>query len=60
MPLHDAMFCEPSPAPVKYAVSLLGFCSDAVRLPIVEASDTARARVREAMEAACIACGTDA
>src|SRR3984885_7364062 len=24
MPLHDAMFCEPSPAPVKYGVSLLG------------------------------------
>src|SRR5271168_28861 len=27
MPLHDAMFCEPSPAPVKYAVSLLGYCT---------------------------------
>ncbi|HEY1838545.1 MAG TPA: 4-hydroxy-tetrahydrodipicolinate synthase, partial [Rhizomicrobium sp.] len=24
MPLHDAMFCEPSPGPVKYAVSQLG------------------------------------
>jgi 4-hydroxy-tetrahydrodipicolinate synthase len=60
MPLHDALFCEPSPAPVKYAVSLLGLCSDVVRLPIVEASDTARARVRKAMEAACIPCGTDA
>jgi 4-hydroxy-tetrahydrodipicolinate synthase len=52
MPLHDALFCEPSPAPVKYAVSLLGFCSDAVSLPIVEASDTARAHVREAMQSA--------
>jgi 4-hydroxy-tetrahydrodipicolinate synthase len=60
MPLHDALFCEPSPAPVKYAVSLLGLCSDVVRLPIVEASDTARARVRKAMEAVCISCGTDA
>jgi 4-hydroxy-tetrahydrodipicolinate synthase len=49
MPLHDAMFCEASPAPVKYAVSLLGRCSDAVRLPIVSASETARARIREAM-----------
>ena len=27
MPLHDAMFCEPSPAPVKYAASLLGHCT---------------------------------
>jgi 4-hydroxy-tetrahydrodipicolinate synthase len=55
MPLHDAMFCEASPAPVKYAVSLLGHCSDAVRLPIVAASDAARARIRAAMEAAGIA-----
>ncbi|HEX3664237.1 MAG TPA: 4-hydroxy-tetrahydrodipicolinate synthase [Rhizomicrobium sp.] len=55
MPLHDAMFCESSPAPVKYAVSLLGHCSDAVRLPIVAASDAARARIRAAMETAGIA-----
>ncbi len=49
MPLHDAMFVEPSPAPVKYAGSLLGLCTDEVRLPLVAASDAARARVREAM-----------
>ena len=55
MPLHDAMFCEASPAPVKYAVSLLGRCSDTVRLPIVPASEMARARIRAAMEAAGIA-----
>src|SRR6201990_3095649 len=36
MPLHDAMFCEPSPAPVKYGVSLLGHGSPEVRLPLVE------------------------
>jgi len=52
MPLHDAMFCEPSPAPVKYAVSQLGFCTDEVRLPLVSATEAARARVRAAMEAA--------
>ena len=52
MPLHDAMFCEASPAPVKYAVSLLGLCGDAVRLPIVAVSEEARARIRAAMEAA--------
>ena len=52
MPLHDAMFCEASPAPVKHAVALLGFCEDEVRLPIVPVSETARARVRAAMEAA--------
>ena len=49
MPLHDAMFCEPSPAPVKYAVSLLGHCTPEVRLPLVELTDAGRTRVREAM-----------
>lgn len=52
MPVHDAMFCEASPAPVKFAASLLGLSSDEVRLPIVAASETARARVREAMVSA--------
>ena len=52
MPLHDAMFCEPSPAPVKYAASLLGLCSDEVRLPLVPATDAARAKVKAAMDAA--------
>jgi 4-hydroxy-tetrahydrodipicolinate synthase len=50
MPLHDAMFCEPSPAPVKFAVSELGFCTSEVRLPLVSATDPARAKVRAAME----------
>ena len=49
MPLHDAIFCEPSPAPVKYAASLLGLCTDQVRLPMMAASDAARAKVRTAM-----------
>ncbi|HEY1630858.1 MAG TPA: 4-hydroxy-tetrahydrodipicolinate synthase [Rhizomicrobium sp.] len=49
MPLHDAMFCEPSPGPVKYAASLLGLCTDEVRLPMTAASESARARIREAM-----------
>lgn len=48
-PLHDAMFCEASPAPVKYAASVLGLCSDEVRLPIVPASESARRRIRDAM-----------
>lgn len=49
MPLHDAMFCESSPAPVKFAASLLGMSSDEVRLPLVAATEGARARIREAM-----------
>jgi 4-hydroxy-tetrahydrodipicolinate synthase len=52
MPLHDALFCEASPSPTKFAVSLLGMSSDEVRLPLVKATDMARARVREAMASA--------
>lgn len=35
LPLHDVMFCETSPGPVKYALSLLGFGANHVRLPMV-------------------------
>ena len=49
MPLHRALFCETSPAPVKYAASVLGHCEDRVRLPLVPASEGAREKVRAAM-----------
>ena len=49
MPLHDAMFAEPSPGPVKYGVSLLGHCSDEVRLPVTTISDACKAQVKSAM-----------
>jgi len=52
MPLHDAMFWEPSPAPAKYGVSLLGHCTPDVRLPLVEATDGARAQIKKAMQGA--------
>lgn len=48
--LHSAMFCETSPQPVKYAASLMGKCSDEVRLPLVQASAQAQANVKAAME----------
>lgn len=51
-PVHDAMFCETSPGPVKFAASLLGKCSDETRLPICEIAETSKARVRKAMVAA--------
>ena len=50
MPLHDAMFCEPSPAPVKYALSLLGHCTTEVRLPMAELTEAGQQKVREAMQ----------
>jgi 4-hydroxy-tetrahydrodipicolinate synthase len=51
-PLHDALFVETSPAPVKYAASLLGKSSPEVRLPLVPASPAAQEAVRQAMRAA--------
>jgi 4-hydroxy-tetrahydrodipicolinate synthase len=50
--LHDAMFCETSPAPVKYAASLLGKSTPDVRLPLVPASPQAQESVRAAMRSA--------
>ncbi len=52
MPAHDAMFIEPSPAPVKYAASLLGLCTDEVRLPLVPATDAARKTIAAALASA--------
>ena len=48
-PLHDALFSETSPGPVKYAASLLGFSDEKVRLPLAPPGEATRARVREAM-----------
>src|SRR5215212_2573303 len=48
-PLHVNLFVETSPAPVKYAMSLIGKCSINVRLPMVPASEKAQVAVREAM-----------
>jgi 4-hydroxy-tetrahydrodipicolinate synthase len=49
MPLHQNLFIETSPAPAKYALSLLGKIADTVRLPMVSLSDKSKAAVREAM-----------
>lgn len=49
-PLHKALFVESSPAPIKYAVSQLGMCSDHVRLPLVKASENVQALVTRAMD----------
>lgn len=49
MPLHNALFLETSPAPVKYAASLLGLCTEELRLPVVPVTEPTRVSVREAM-----------
>ena len=49
MPLHVSMFCESSPGPVKYAVSLLGRCTPDTRLPLAPIANASRGRVDEVM-----------
>ena len=48
MPLHTALF-QTNPAPAKYALSILGKCDDAMRLPMVPVSATTQSAVRAAM-----------
>lgn len=44
-PLHDVLFAETSPGPVKYAMSLMGLCAADVRLPLVEPTEATKARI---------------
>ncbi len=50
-PLHRALFADASPAPAKYALSLLGKCAPEVRLPLTPACDAARKAVEQALAA---------
>ena len=50
MPLHDALFCETSPGPLKYAASLLNICESDTRLPIVEIASESKKRVEEGLK----------
>jgi len=49
MPLHDALFCETNPIPVKYAASRLGLCRPTVRLPMTEPSVASRSVIDDAL-----------
>ncbi|HLY87652.1 MAG TPA: 4-hydroxy-tetrahydrodipicolinate synthase, partial [Acetobacteraceae bacterium] len=49
VPLHDALFTETSPAPVKFAASLLGKTSEHCRLPLAPLMESTRTKVRAAM-----------
>ena len=50
LPLCDALFCEVNPIPVKAGLSLMGICSEEVRLPLAAANDSVRGRVRDALQ----------
>jgi len=52
IPLHDALFAETSPAPVKYAASLLGRCTAEVRQPLWAIMPETQQKVEQAMRGA--------
>lgn len=52
MPLHAALFSEPSPQPVKYALSLLGKLENELRLPLIPVAEHTKTLIREAMVSA--------
>ncbi len=49
IPLHRALFLEPSPGGAKYALSLLGRIENELRLPVMPVSEAAQAEIRAAM-----------
>ena len=51
MPLHLAMFVEPNPIPVKWAVARLGLIERGIRLPLTPLSERLEAEMLAAMKA---------
>ena len=49
IPLHDALFVESSPGPIKYAVSKLGICGPETRLPLAAIAPATCQQVESAM-----------
>ncbi len=50
LPVHDAMFIEASPGPVKAALAMRGLAKNAVRSPIFPPSEPSQAAIAEALE----------
>ncbi|NCW13552.1 MAG: 4-hydroxy-tetrahydrodipicolinate synthase, partial [Chitinophagia bacterium] len=48
--LHNAMFCETNPIPVKYAMSLMGLCSPEIRLPLCQPNDSSKERIKKTLQ----------
>ena len=49
LPLHRQLFCEPSPAPAKWALTRLGRCEPHVRLPLLPLTAAGQALVEQAL-----------
>ena len=50
--VHEAMFIESNPSPVKYAASLLNMCNPEVRLPLVEVEQSSKNKILNALKVA--------
>ena len=51
-PIHNSMFVESNPSPVKYAAKLLGLCEEDVRLPLVKVTEPTKEAVKKALVSA--------
>ena len=51
-PVHNSMFVESNPSPVKYAAKLLNLCEDDVRLPLVKVTEKTKETVKIAFQSA--------
>jgi 4-hydroxy-tetrahydrodipicolinate synthase len=49
LPMHRHLFCEPSPAPTKWAMAQLGLCANSLRLPILPLTPAGEALVGQAL-----------
>jgi len=52
VPLHQALFVEPNPIPVKWAAERMGLVAAGIRLPLTPLSEARRAAVEKAMREA--------
>ena len=48
-PVHNSMFIESNPSPVKYAANLLNLCSDDVRLPLVKVTEQTKKVIKKTL-----------
>lgn len=48
--LHNVMFCETSPSPVKFAASLMGKCQPDVRLPLVQLGQESQKTIADVLK----------
>ena len=51
-PVHNSLFLESNPAPVKYAAKLLGLCNDEIRLPLVNIKKDTEKEIKKSLETA--------